>query len=474
MKVQGFIGPTYNTDAVTWDAQRCINMYPIVSEVGTSKSPAALASCPGYESYATTAGGGPIRASKTVSSGRAFVVSGFFLEEVNADGTTTTQGTLLTGTSRCSIAENGTQLMIVDGTYGYIYDMDTDTFSQISDGDFPNGATVVAFQDGYFIVNVAGTPYFAISDLYDGLTWDILDRSLAASNPDNLNSLISDNGNLWLFGDRSVEVFQNTGALAFPFERIPGAVTQTGCAAPFTVQSFDNTLAWLGVDEQGRGVVWKANGYTAQRMSTQSIEAAIARSADFTDSYAYVYHEQGHVFYILQVKGLDTTLVYDGATGQWHERTFKDTVTNIEEQHRGGSHFFFDQKNLIGDRVTGQIYRQSLSIYDHDGIAMHRERISPHLQEEKRNISFSSFELDCETGRGLQSGQGSDPQIMMQYSDDGGRTWSNESWTSIGAVGKYRTRVRWSRCGSARDRVWKVRYTEPTFFQINEAYINNV
>ena len=77
-----------------------------------------------------------------------------------------------------------------------------------------------------------------------------------------------------------------------------------------------------------------------------------------------------------------------------------------------------------------------------------------------------------ETGRGLQSGQGSDPQVMMQYSDDGGRTWSNERWVSAGAAGKYKTRVRWGRCGSGRDRVWKVRYTEPTFFQINEAYIN--
>lgn len=470
MIVQGFVGPTYTLDAKTFDCQRCVNMYPIASEIGTSKSVSALASCPGYSTFAT-AGGGPIRAAKTVASGRAFVVSGFNLFEINIDGTTTNQGTLLTATSRVSIAENGTQLMMVDGVYGYIYNMDTDVFTQITDADFPV-ADVVTFQDGYFIVNVHGTPYFAISDLYDGLTWDILDRSLAASNPDNLISLVNDNGNLWLFGDRSVEVFQNTGNATFPFERIPGAVIQTGCAAPFTVQSFDNTVAWLGVDEYGRGVVWKANGYSAQRMSTQAIEAIISTSTDFAESYSYVYHEQGHIFYVLQVKGLDTTLVYDGATGQWHERTFVNTVLNSTEQHRGSCHLFFDQKNLIGDRETGVIYQQSLSIYDHNGYPMHRERISPHMAQEKRNIPFSNFEIDCETGRGLQSGQGSDPQVMMSYSDDGGRTYSNERFVSAGAAGKYKTRVRWARCGSARDRVWKVRYTEPTFFQINEAYVN--
>lgn len=472
MRVPGFVGQTYNLDAVTFDCQRCVNMYPMASESGTSKSQAALRSIPGYRLFAT-AGGGPIRGGKTVASGRAFVVSGFDLHEINSDGTTTVQGTLNTATGRVSLAENGTQLMIVDGTNGYVYNMDTDAFAQIADADFPNGADIVSFQDGYFLVNVHGTPYFAISDLYDGTTWDVLDRSLAASNPDNIISMINDNGNLWLFGDRSVEVFQNTGAAAFPFERIPGAVIQTGCAAPFTVQAFDNTVAWLGVDEYGRGVVWKANGYTAQRMSTQSIEAAIATSTDFTESYSYVYHEQGHIFYCLQVKGLDTTLVFDGATGLWHERTFKDTSTNTIQQHRGAVHLFFAQKNLIGDRLTGAIYEQSLSIFDYSGEPIHRERVSPHIADEKRNIAFSSFELDAETGVGLQSGQGSDPQVMMQYSDDGGRTWSNERFAPIGKVGKYKNRVRWSRCGSARDRVWKIRYTEPTFFQINEAYFNN-
>jgi len=471
VKIPGFVGATYEMDALTFDCQRSVNLYPMVSESGTSKSVSALRSAPGYTTYSAMAGG-PGRGGKTASNGRGFVVTANTLYELNTDGTRTNRGTLLTNTSRVSMAENGEQLMVVDGEYGYILEFATNTFAQITDVNFPV-SEVVTFQDGYFIVVEKNTINFAISGLYDGLTWDPLDVSSAASNPDNLVSLISDASNLWLFGSQSVEVFQNQPqGSAFPFVRIPGAVIATGCAAWDTVKAFDNTIAWLGVDEQGRGVVWKANGYSAQRMSTQAIEKIIATSSNFLDSYAYVYHEQGHVFYCLQVQGLSSTLVYDGATGQWHERTFVDKTTNTTEQHRGSFHLFFDQKNLIGDRITGDIYHQSLDIYDHDGDEMHRERVSPHLQDEKRNITFSSFELDCETGRGLTTGQGSDPQIMMTYSDDGGRTWSNERWVTIGAIGKYRTRVRWSRCGSARDRVWMIKYTDPTFFQINDAYIN--
>ena len=472
MKVPGFVGPTYVMDALTFDCQRSVNLYPMMSETGTSKSVTALRSAPGYEVFSAQ-DAGPGRGGKTAANGRCFVVCANTLQELNTDGTRTDRGTLLTNTSRVSMAENGEQLMVVDGEYGYILEFATNTFSQITDVNFPV-SEVVTFQDGYFIVVEKGTINFAISDLYDGLVWPPLDVSSAASNPDNLISCISDASNLWLFGSQSTEVFQNQPqGSAFPFVRIPGAVIPTGCAAWDTVKAFDNTIAWLGVDEQGRGVVWKANGYSAQRMSTQAIEAIIARSSNFLDSYAYVYHEQGHVFYCLQVQGLSSTLCYDGATGQWHERTFVDKVTNTTEQHRGSFHVFFDQKNLIGDRITGNIYTQSLNIFAHNGDEMHRERVSPHLQDEKRNITFSSFELDCETGRGLTTGQGSDPQIMMQYSDDGGRTYSTERWVTIGALGKHRTRVRWGRCGSGRDRVWKVKYTEPTFFQINEAYINN-
>jgi hypothetical protein len=471
MKFDGFVGPTYTMDALTFDCQRSVNLFPIISETGTSKSVAALVSAPGYSQFAT-AGGGPVRGARTAASGRAFVVSGSELYEVNTGGTTTLRGTLLTAITRISMAENGTQLMIVDGTYGYIFNMGSNSFAQITDIHFPQCSTVT-FQDGYFIVPQNNTPKFYISALYDGLSWDALDFSSADANPDNLVSAISDNGMLWLHGEISTEVFQNTGAAAFPFERVPGAIIQTGCASAQSIVSLDNSLFWLGVDNLGRGVVWRSSGLSITRVSTNAIEKIISETSELQGSYGYAYHEHGHAFYCLNVQNLKTTLVFDVSTNLWHERTFEDTTTNETQQHRGSCHFFFNQKNMIGDRVDGLIYQQSVDLYSYNGEPIHRERISPHVSSEKKNLPFSVLELDIETGVGLQSGQGSNPQIMMRYSDDGGRTWSNERWTTIGAIGKYKTRVRWTRCGSARDRVFKVKYTDPTQFQINDAYLNN-
>ena len=466
-----FVGSSYQMDARSFDVQRSINLYPLLSEMRDSKSVVALRSTPGLSEYAEVSEA-PGRGAISSTSNRAFVVSGNGFFEVFSDGTTTKHGTLNTFNNQVSIAENSTQIIVVDGEDGWIFTKATDGWAEITDVNFPTGAFIVSYQDGYFLTFEANSQKFYISNLNDGTTWDALDFTSVESSPDNLACVISDNGNVWLFGNRSTEVYQNTGNAAFPFERIPGAIIQTGCAAGFTVQKFDNTIAWLGVDEQGQGVVWKTEGYEARRISTQAIESKIASAADFTDSYAWVYHQQGHIFYVLNIVGLDTSLVYDGSTGMWHERAFFNQVSNEFELHRGRAHFFFDQKNLVLDRSNGKIYNMSLDIYDDDGEPLIRERTSPHLHNEKRLISFSSFELDMEAAVGLTSGQGSDPQIMLQYSDDGGNTWSDELWVSLGKKGKYFTRINWRRLGQARDRVFKVRVADPVFVQINEAIVN--
>jgi hypothetical protein len=456
------VGPTYVMDNKSFDVQRCINLYPMVSETGTSKEQSSLRGTPGLREYVDT-DGGPIRGEISTASGRAFAVSGSILKEITGPATSVTRGTLDTATSRCFIAENGTQIMIVDGLYGYTFNMDTDTFAKITDPQFIV-PTSVTFQDGYFIVTRADTQEYYISAINDGTSWAADDFGTAEYGPDDLLVCLSDASNLWLGGSRTIEVHQNTGAAAFPFERIPGAVIPTGVAAAATFVRFDNTVAWLGTDEFGRGVVWRADGYNAVKFSTQAIEKRIAEAEDFTESYAYVYHEQGHVFFNLQVKGLDTTLVYDGTVGQWHERSYANSLLGTREQHRGSCHMFFDGKNLIGDRENGKIYEQALNIYSDDGQEIIRERIIPHIQDEKRRITHSALELDMEVGNG--------GQIMMQMSDDGGYTWSNEQWRSLGEVGEYNTRVIWRRLGAPRDRVYKFMISDDVPVQINGAYLN--
>lgn len=469
MPIIPFVGQTYEMQATSFDNQRCVNLYPIVSESGSSKSVAALRGTAGTETF-TEIGGGSIRGG-IESSERAFFVSGNAFYEVFDDGTGVMHGNLVSQTARVTMEENPTQVMIIDGEHGYIFNKTTNEFEQITDVDFPIPSDLT-FQDGYFIVTEKDTAKFWISGINNGLTWSSLDNANVESSPDRLVGLKSDSSNLWLFGTKSIEVYQNTGNAVFPFQRIQGAVIETGCASQFTVQELDNALFWLGTDQNGDAIVWRSNGYNAQRISTQAIERKIAQSTNFNESYSWVYHERGHAFYMLQIKGLDTTLCLDVSTGLWHERIYRDPVSGREQQHRGSCHIFFKQRHLIGDRLGNKIFNMSLDLFDDDGDVMPRIRVSPHYAQEKRRITHAQFELDMEVGVGTQTGQGYDPQVMMKYSDDGGRTWSSELWRSLGKVGKYFTRVKWNKLGSSRDRVYMIEITDPVFVQINEAILN--
>jgi hypothetical protein len=65
---------------------------------------------------------------------------------------------------------------------------------------------------------------------------------------------------------------------------------------------------------------------------------------------------------------------------------------------------------------------------------------------------------------GYTATPGYDPQVMLRWSDDGGHTWSNEHWRSMGKIGQYGYRTIWRRLGMTeklRDRVYEVSGTDP-------------
>lgn len=58
-------------------------------------------------------------------------------------------------------------------------------------------------------------------------------------------------------------------------------------------------------------------------------------------------------------------------------------------------------------------------------------------------------------------GRDYEPYAILQWSDDGGYTWSKERWESMGAKGKYKTRMHWHGLGHSRDRIFRVSISAP-------------
>jgi len=456
------LGSTYVARSVNAADARMVNLYPEITEQG--KEAAYLQRCPGLLNLASI-GLGPIRGLWSFSSDNtvAFVVSGTQLFKINTSYTPTLLGTVA-GTAPVSMADNGTQLFIAANGPSYIYNNQTNVFAPISDPDFP-GAVTVGYLDGYFVFNEPNSQKIWITQLLDGTSVDPLDFASAEGSPDGVVGLIVDHRQVWVYGTNSVEVWYDTGASDFPLQRIDGAFNEIGCISAYTIAKMDNSLFWLGADARGQGIVYRANGYTGQRVSTHAVEWHIQQYGNLTDALAYTYQQDGHQFYVLIFPSANTTWVFDVATGAWHERAGWNNGSFT--RHRSNCQMAFNNQVIVGDYENGNIYAFDMETYADNGQIqrwLRTWRALPPGQNNLKRTTHHSLQIDLESGVGLNLGQGSDPQIMLRWSDDGGHTWSNEHWAPVGKIGEYYRRVFFRRLGMTmklRDRVYELSMTDP-------------
>jgi hypothetical protein len=431
-----------------------INVYPRKSIGG--KYPFNLINSPGL-AFFTELPTFPIKALHEIN-GRGFAVTPSKLYEFFSDGSFNELGDVdFTGT--VVTEDNGDQIVMVDGSKGYYYDDTTKEVEQLSgDGWYP--ARTVTYQDGYFIFDRKGTGQFFISDLLN-VTFDPLDFASAEGQPDPLLAVLSDHREVFMFGTQTIEVWYNSGASDFPFERNQGAFIEKGLAAAYTVTKQNNTVYFVGSDL----MVYQLSGYIPQRISTHAVEETLS-GVDLSDAFAYSMQDDGHLFYILTIPSAGVTWRYDISTSGWH----KLADYNFS-RHRSIKSIFLNGKTLTGDFQGPRIYQMAKNYYTDDGEPIVREFILPTINMGREFISIDSFELDMSSGVGLTTGQGSDPLAWMRFSKDNGKTWSNWKESKIGKKGKYLTRVKWNRLGAARQFTIHIRISDPAPIDIGGAYI---
>ena len=500
------LGSSYVARSVNAADNRMINLFPEVIPEG-GKEPGFLNRAPGLE-LLQSVGSGPIRAlwAHQTNGADFYVVSGTEVYKMTSTSATPVKlGNIIDG-GPVSIADNGTQLFFACNGPSYIYNEATNEFKQITDPDFP-GAVTVAYLDGYFVFNEPNSQRVWVTALLDGTSIDPLDFASAEGSPDGLVAVNVDHREAWLFGTDSVEVWYDSGNADFPLTRIQGAFNEIGCVAAFSIAKLDNSLFWLGTDARGQGIVYKANGYTGQRVSTHAIEYAIAQYGNISDALAYTYQQEGHGFYVLTFPSANATWVYDAATQAWHERA--GLVNGAFTRHRSNCQCNFGGETIVGDFENGNIYKYSLEVYSDNGDPqkwLRSWRAIPTGQNTLKRTAQHSLQLDAESGVGLngftteqvfylvtqnsdrlitESGDYiaseitstvlADPQVMLRWSDDGGHNWSNEHWTSMGGIGRFGQRILWRRLGMTtriRDRVYEVSGTDPVKIAIMGAELH--
>jgi len=363
-----------------------------------------------------------------------------------------TFGTGIGGTGSYTV--NGTQTVTSRTMYALNF-----TVLPSSDGAF-TGANVVDIVDNYFVYNRPNTQQWGCSNILSPIS-NQLNFSSKDGSPDNLVSIIVSNREVFLMGETSSEVWIDAGLFPFPFQRIPGTNTQHGIAAPFSTARIGNSFAYVSRNIRGQAQIMMMNGYIPTRISTHAVENTLLDQY-IEDAIAYTYQLEGHEVYVVTFPTIDLTWAYDISTGMWHKWLSVDNQ-NVFHRHRSNCQANFQNMNLVGDYQNGLIYMLDQANYTDNGNEIRRVRRCPHLVSDYQREYFHELQIYFQPGVGLSNGLAANevPQAMLRWSDDGGSTWSNEHWTSIGVQGAYKNRAIWRRLGFARDRVFEIVVTDP-------------
>jgi hypothetical protein len=462
-----FVGPSSQARSTNADAQRTVNCY-VEMDNASPRAPVALYGRPGMNTEFTL-GASPVRGKLKLDATRLIEVAGNSVYVVSTGLTATLLGTIGTSSGVVGMASNGTEVLIVDGVSGWL--ATASALTEITDVDFPNGVTSAGYMSSYFIVSGDGSGQFYINETPNsGAAWNGLDFASAEGSPDVIVGHIVNQLELWLGGTNSFEIFVLTENADQPFQRSGNTYLEVGLAAAATLAKLDSTVFWLGQDDRGSGIVWRAEGYTPARISDHRTEKAIQGYSTISDAFAFTFQMEGHGFYVLTFPTAGKTHVYDVASNLWFDWNWRHPDTNVLTRWRPSCHAFFAGKHLVGDFENGKVYSLDLDTYSDDGDPILRLRATQALESEQGRITVDSLQVDMETGVGLSTGQGSAPLLMMRYSKDGGHTWSNTQTSSlgisVGGTGDYDARAIYRRLGQGRNWVFEVSMTDPCKFAI--------
>lgn len=445
---------SYQHASLPLSSQRMLNAY-LEPAPPNAKTSAAVVPSFGIKPLLNV-GTGPIRGGFYLN-GIAYVVSGVALYSIDISLKPLNLG-VIPGGSPVFMEHDGHHLMIVSAGSGYLWD--GSTLSEITDPNFP-GYQWLTYLDGYMIGGPGDGTFYINHTAFDPTGWNALDFESTESFPDFIMTGIVDHRELFLFGRQKAEVWYNSGNADFPLSRTASGYMEIGTTSRWGPAKIDNTIYFPAND----GTVRRVDGYTPIRISQTAMEQAIAKYAP-QEPLGFTWIENGHSMYGLTYK--EGTWVFDISTQLWHER-----------QSYGFSNwrpaFIMRGANVtyVGDRLSNRVGTLDAQTYAEWDQPLVSEVTAPSVAQDNQLIPHASLELIFEQGVGLSSGQGSDPTVGLQWSDDGGRTWGHEIRRPLGKAGEFRRTALFNRLGQSRDRVYRYRVSDNVRRTLIQAILKN-
>lgn len=477
-----FIGSSFTSQSVIADAELTINKYVERVQSDSQHQAQSLITTPGFNVWASVGVVG-YRAMR-VANGRLFAVIAGSLYEFTSAKVATFRGNVTQDANPATISFNGlvgNQLFITSGGNGYNFDLGSNTLTQVLTAE----ATMGAFANGRFLALNVANGHVRYSALNDGSVtgWAGAGYFSRGFQADPLQAMFVDGQSLiWLVGTESYEGWYVTTDANNPYAALSGLVGRYGIAAPFSWALAGDGVYWLSQNVEGVGEIIRAQsgGQVVSNYGVSNVIATFARDYGISDAEAIVHRERGHTFAVWTFPRATSTMypptwALDVDTGSWCARGKWNSAQGRYEPWTPRAHAYAFGLNLIGDRASGAIAQMDSSYATElDGSGVRWLRRCPGYTKEHQQQPYDNLELLMDVGLGTQTGQGVDPQVMLRYSGDGGRTFGNEHQSGVGRVGQFGRRVYWNRLGILSNAVFEVTGSDPVPMTITDAWVNSL
>jgi hypothetical protein len=451
------IGQSYESPSLPASAQRTVNMYPEAIPDGLKQI--VLHQFPGLSKQLSGITSEFDRGCH-VFLGELYQVAGGTLYKVT-DGFSRVAIGGIAGGDRVSIADNGTIMVIVtNGNGEYTYD----------------GATLSSVTLGQ---NPSNVEYLNSRFLYDDDDGRVAVSSVALttipagnyfspeSAPDPLVRSFVFNQFVYLFGENSIEPWQNVTSGTPPFQRMNGAIVENlGLIGKDAIASTEKAIYFVSDD----GDAQQLQGFQPTQISTVAVNNEW-RQYTLTDAIVQTVRILSLDFVIFSFPTSGKTWGYVEQYGLWFE-----LETGVAGgRWLGNTLIEAYGKRLVADYATGNIYELNPDTYTDNALTTVRERIFRPLAGEQLGKPRQWYQM-TELGLAVETGVGGleerEPLIAISFSVDGGRTWSNDRFKQLGQAGEYLPDVSINTNQHFKDLTVRLRYTEPNKFSLYSAYID--
>lgn len=371
------------------------------------------------------------------------------------------------GVHRLIIENDGSNIIFTGPDGQFVYD--GSSVSAITDLNIV-GSTSVAFLNNQMIYGNPVTDLFVMADPNAPTTASGLNAARPESRPDKLVRPYAFNQNVYMFGTESTEPYWNPGVGNPPIERLDGQIMQVGLEAINSVANTDEYLYWLGDDMS----IYRTTGGQRQKVSTSAISNALEGYAVASDAEAYTLTMQGINFYVINFPSENKTWALNEDLGDkgWFELS---SGTN-DGIYQASSCIRVYDKNFLADRTNGNLYELDKDTFLNNGELIQRQRVmttisGKNIGMDGERVQAAGIELMMEKGEGLISGQGENPQAMLEMSYDGGNTWTQEGWARLGRLGERTLKVKFDFIKSFYTGIPRITITDPVACSIYSAKV---